>query len=67
MELPVAWSWGRRPFGSREMEGATRGPELSQRDARSEPHEPLLLASSQLEGPRQKGPPSLLLAMGLRR
>lgn len=65
MELPVAW--GLDSFGSREMEVSTRGPELPQRDARSGPHEPLLLGSSQQKGLRQKGPPSLLLAMGLRR
>lgn len=51
------------PFGSREMEVAARRPEVPQRDARSGPLEPLLLASSQLKGPRQRNSPSLLLAM----
>ena len=42
---------------------AAWGPEVPQRDARSGPFETLLLTSSQLKGPRQRGPPSLLLAM----
>lgn len=55
-------SGGGATLGSGEMEvAAAKGPEVLQRDARRGPLEPLLLlASSQIKGPRQMGPPSLL-------
>lgn len=46
---------------------AARTPEVLQRDVRNGPLEPLLLASSQLEGLRQRGPLSLLLVKRVRR
>lgn len=66
MELLHAYYGGRVPFGSGEMEVATKGPEVPQKDARSGSLEPWLLASSQLKDPG-RGPPSLPLAMRLRR
>lgn len=62
MELPPPWRGG-IPCDSGEIEVAARGQKVPQRDARSGPHEPLLLASSQLKGPRQRSPPSRLLAL----
>lgn len=63
MELPPAGGGGGVPFGSGDMEVTARAPGVPQTDARSGPLELLLQVSSQLKGPRQKGPPSLLLAM----
>ena len=57
MELP---SKERGPLWLLRHGGATMGPGVPWKDARSGPLEPVLLASSQLKGPKQRSLPSLL-------